>query len=445
MNKITILLFVLCFSNTALLAQEDQTIPNRAISLQEAIKIALENNHDISVANRTVKIAENNASLGNAGFLPTVTASGSYTGSVQDTEIRFPGNQGDINVSDAGSTSLSGSIAANYVLFDGFGNYYTFKNLQNLAEQSGVSARLQIEGTLIQVINQYLNVLFENESLRIAEESIERSKDRFNRVSERFNFGNASRLDVLTAQVDLNADSVIYVQSKARLENAKRTLLIQLGASPSSDISLADEYSINTSMKLDEVLAQSRQHNAAIVISRLASESAELQLRQTKSDRFPVVSLSGAYNYTKNEQDAGQFEYQELKGFNGGISVSLNLFNGFRRETQIQNAMVSLKNNQELLQLAGKALERDVMNLYQDYQTNLFLVEKEELNLETAELNFERSQELFDLGQITNTQFREAQLGVSRVQQNIVRLKVQAKRAEVQLLQLSGQLINVQP
>ena len=121
--------------------------------------------------------------------------------------------------------------------------------------------------------------------------------------------------------------------------------------------------------------------------------------------------------------------------------MSLNLFNGFRRETQIQNAMVSLKNNEESLDLAEKTLERDVMNLYQDYQTSLFLVEKEELNLETAELNFERSQELFDLGQITNTQFREAQLGVSRVQQNIVRLKVQAKLAEVQLLQLSGQLI----
>lgn len=83
------------------------------------------------------------------------------------------------------------------------------------------------------------------------------------------------------------------------------------------------------------------------------------------------------------------------------------------------------------------------MNLYQDYQTSLFLLEKETLNLETAELNFERSKELFELGQITNTQFREAQLGVSRVQQNMVRLKIQAKRAEIQLMQLSGQLIEM--
>lgn len=440
MNKCIILLFTLLLMSSGIAAQQN-SLSDKPISLQEAIKIALEKNHDISIASRSVKIAENNANLGNAGFLPTISANGSYSGSIQDTEIRFPGNQPDINVSDAGSTSLSGSISANYVLFDGFGNYYTFKNLQNLAEQSGVSARLQIEGTLIQVINQYLNVLFESESVRIAEESILRSENRLQRVTERFNFGNASRLDVLTAQVDLNADSVNYVQSNARLANAKRSLLIQLGASPSDNILLEDELMIDQGIPFDELLANARQNNAALVISRLASESAEFQLKQTRSDRYPVISLNGAYNYTKNELDAGQFEYQELKGFNGGISVSLNLFNGFRRETQIQNAMVSLKNNKESLDLAEKTLERDVMNLYQDYQTSLFLVEKEELNLETAELNFERSQELFDLGQITNTQFREAQLGVSRVQQNIVRLKVQAKRAEVQLLQLSGQLI----
>ncbi len=443
MNKLVVFLFTVITTSAGITAQQN-SLTDAPITLQQAVKIALEKNHNISITNRSIEIAENNASLGNAGFLPNISANGSYSGSIQDTEIRFPGNQPDINVSDAGSTSLSGSISANYVLFDGFGNYYSFKNLQNLAEQSGVSARLEIEGTLLQVINQYLNVLFESESVRIAKESIQRSEDRLKRVSERFNFGNATRIDVLTAQVDLNADSVIYVQSNARLANATRSLLIQLGASPTDDILLKDELTIEEQIPFEELLAHARKNNAALVLSRLASESAAFQLKQSRSDRYPVISLNGAYNYTKNELDAGQFEYQELKGFNGGISVNLTLFNGFRRETQIQNALVALKNNQELLQLAEKTLERDVLNLYQDYQTSLFLVEKEELNLETAKLNYERSKELFDLGQITSTQFREAQLGVFRVQQNIVRLNVQAKRAEVELLQLSGQLIAIE-
>lgn len=440
MNKLKIVL-ILSFVSSSILAQ-DAEIPARDISLEEAISIALENNHSIKIANRTAEIASNNASLGNAGLLPAVSASGSYSGSTQDTEIRFAGgNPPDVNETGAGSNTLAGSITARYVLFDGFGNYYTFQNLKKLEEQSGVTARLQIEGTLIQVISQYLSVLLEKESVMIAEQSIERSLDRLQRVEERFSLGSSTRLDVLNAEVDLNADSVNYLQANARLNNAKRNLLIELGATPSDDISINDEISINSRLEADNLLVSSSQNSASLVISRLASESADLQLKQSRAGRFPVISLNGGYSYSESNFDAGFQEFQKLTGFNGGITLSVNLFNGFRRETQIQNAQVALKNNEESLKLAQKSVERDVMNLYEDYQTNLFLIDKEMINLQTAELNFERSEQLFETGQITNTQFREAQLNISRVQQNIVRLEIQAKLAEIGLLQLSGQLI----
>lgn len=440
MNKLKILL-ILSFISSGLVAQ-DTEIPSRDITLEEAISIALENNHSIKIATRSTEIAKNNATIGNAGLLPTVTAGGSYSGSVQDTELRFAGGaQPDINVTGAGSNTLSGSLTANYVLFDGFGNYYTFQNLKKLEEQSGVSARLQIEGTLIQVISQYLSVLLVKESLMIAEQSIERSLDRLARVEERFLLGSSTRLDVLNAEVDLNTDSVTYLQSQARLNNAKRNLLIELGASPSDDISIDDEISFNSGLRADELLVSSTQNSASLEISRLASESSLLQLKQTRAGRLPVLILNGGYSYSESEFEAGQFDFQKFTGLNGGITLSVNLFNGFRRETQIQNAQVTLKNNEESLMLAQKSVERDVMNLYEDYQTNLFLIDKEMVNLETAELNFERSEQLFETGQITNTQFREAQLNISRVQQNIVRLKIQAKLAEIQLLQLAGQLI----
>lgn len=443
MNKLKFLL-IFSFLSTAMFAQ-DTEIPSREITLEEAISIALESNHSIKIANRTAEIAKNNASVGNAGLLPSLNANGSFSGSTQDTELRFAGGaQPDINVSGAGSNTLAGSLTANYVLFDGLGNYYTFQNLKKLEEQSGVAARLQIEGTMIQVISQYLSVLLEKESVMIAEQSIERSLDRLQRLEERFSLGSSTRLDVLNAEVDLNADSVSYLQAEARLNNAKRNLLIELGASPRDEILINDEISINSAMRLDELLASSSQNSASLVISRLASESADLLLKQSRSGRFPVISLNGGYSYTKSEFDAGQFEFQKFTGLNGGISMSINLFNGFRRETQIQNAQVALKNNEESLVLAQKSVERDVMNLYEDYQTNLFLIDKEIVNLETAELNFERSEQLFETGQITNTQFREAQLNISRVQQNIVRLKIQAKLAEIGLLQLAGQLIEAE-
>ncbi len=439
MNKI---FFGLLFSITTLQLYAQELSQQSAISLSEAISIALENNHNIKIANNTAEIATNNARIGNAGLLPSINANGSYSGSVEDTELQFPG-QPVQTVNGSRSNTLSGSVSASYTLFDGFGNYYQFQSLQKLEEQAGVQARLQIESTLIQVISFYLNVISQKQSLSIAEESIQRSLDRYNRISKRFELGNANRLAVLSAQVDLNADSVAFLQAQNGFLNSKRDLLIQLGEHPDEEILISDDILINSDLILTDLLASSVENNASLVLSRLTAESALLEVKQYKSDRFPVISLNGSYNYLRNEADAGQFEYLQTNGFSGGISISLNLFNGFRQETRIQNAQVELKNNQEVLELSQKTLRRDILNTYETFQTNLFLIEKEELNLETARLNFERSKQQFELGQITNTEFREAQLNVSRVQQNMIRLKVQAKLSEVSLYQLSGQLIEI--
>ena len=442
MNKrLTLALSSLLLISSAVIAQESSEIPGGVVTLQKAISIAIENNHNITIATNNVEINSNNATIGNAGLLPSVTASGSYSGSVADAEIRFPG-QATQSIDGATSNSLAGSLSASYLLFDGFGNYYRFQSLKSLEEQAGVQARLQIEGTLLQVISLYLGVITQKQNVNISEEAIARSLDRFSRVSKRFELGNATRLDVLSAQVDLNADSVSFIQAENQLFKAKRNLLIELGAEPDVDIQVSEEIELNNSLLLEELMSASIQNNASVVLSKLSAENAILGLKEFRAGRFPKINLSGSYDYFRSESDAAQFEFQKSTGFSGGISVSLNLFNGFRQETQIQNAQVQLKNNQEALFLAQKSLKRDVLNIYEDYETNHYLLIKEETNLETALLNFERSLHLFELGQITNTQFREAQLNVSRVQLNMLRLKVQAKLSEVSLYQLSGQLIN---
>lgn len=442
MNKIimhTMFSFLLLGS---LKAQESVVIPNEIITLQKALSIALERNHDITITNRTVEISKNNAAIGNAGLLPSVSASGSYSDSINDTEFQVDG-QPKRTISGAGSNTLSGSLSASYLLFDGFGNYYRFQSLNKLEEQAGVQARLQIEGTLLQVISFYLSAVNQQQSLEINKEALSQSQERYSRVAKKYELGNATRLDLLSAQVDLNSDSVAYVQAQNLLQNSKRDLLIQLGAEPDSEIEINSEILIDPELMLDELIATSSTNNAALVLSKLTAENALLGIKQNKSSRFPKISLSGSYDYFRNESDAGQLLFQKSTGFTGGISISLNLFNGFKQETSIQNAQIELKNSEETLFLTQKTLKRDVMNTYENYQTNLFLLQKQEVNLETAELNFDRSKQFFELGQITNTQFREAQLNVLNVQLAMLNLRIQAKLSEVSLYQLSGRLIGL--
>ena len=54
------------------------------LSVSDAVQIALENNFSIRIAKNNAEIANNNNTIGNAGFLPNVNANGSFTRRVQN-------------------------------------------------------------------------------------------------------------------------------------------------------------------------------------------------------------------------------------------------------------------------------------------------------------------------------------------------------------------------
>jgi len=117
------------------------------------------------------------------------------------------------------------------------------------------------------------------------------------------------------------------------------------------------------------------------------------------------------------------------------------LFDGFRRDIAVQNSKIRLKNSREQRRLTEKEVQSDLLNAFDSYTTNLYLLQKQQLNVETAELNFERTEIAFEQGQVTNTDFREAQLNLLETRQNLISLRAQAKLSEIDLLQLSGQLL----
>jgi outer membrane protein TolC len=107
----------------------------------------------------------------------------------------------------------------------------------------------------------------------------------------------------------------------------------------------------------------------------------------------------------------------------------------------MQNAKIAVLNQQISLQQTAQILQRNVSNAWAFYQNSLFVLEAESKNLQTNQRNFERTVEQQKLGQITNIEFRQAQLNLLNAQLNYNRAKYAAKTAELALLQLSGDLM----
>ncbi len=172
-----------------------QEIEAPVLKTQEAVRLMLENNFGIELANKQVEVAENNTSILNAGYLPTLTGNAGIDYTQADSETDFGGaldqngNPRPNNViNDAETTRYSASINMDYTLFDGLGRYYNYKQLQEQYNLTQLQARETIENTMLQLFSVYYEVARLEENMGVLEEALRISQDREVRAQYQFDY-----------------------------------------------------------------------------------------------------------------------------------------------------------------------------------------------------------------------------------------------------------------
>jgi len=404
------------------------------LTFDEAIRIAMTNNHQIQVARYDAETARNNVHIGNAGLLPRVdlTANANYSDSENQTSV------GSVNES---STANNAQVQANYTLFDGFGNIYRFEKLKALGQMGDLMARNNIENTLYRTAGAFYATALTSENLHIAEELAAISKERLERSKSKSQFGQANTIQVLAAQVDLNADSVTLAQAQLQWEEAERDLNVLLNRDVDTPVAVDSSVAFLTDIDIDNLKNRALSNNASYLIAENRYDQSSLDLKTARSVRLPKLDLTASYGYSQFNPDFDIGMSDPDRTFRMGASFSFNLFNGFQNQIKIQNAKIEQKTQKLLQEEAQLYLTKQITDAHETYQKALFILQLEKRNLNAADLNFKRTDELFHLGQVTNTQFREAQLNLVRALSNISTAKYTAKLNEIELLRLSGMLI----
>lgn len=410
------------------------------MSLDSAVSRAIMENHGIVIARNNTEIASNNANPGMSGLLPTVTVNGGATLTSNDTEIEFVTGQNQ-NVTDAQTVSTNASITASYTLFDGLSNWNRYRQSQSLEDVAMANERLTVENTLVSVIAQYYEVARQTQNVEVALESIAISLDRYERSSARRELGGGVSLDLLNAEVDLNRDSVVYRTAFTQLQNAKRSLTALLALNPSTDFEVDTIVRFETLMTMEQFKTKALDQNAALIAARRNQVASDYALNAAQGGYLPSLSLNGGYGFNRQDAEAGFLVSNQTNGWNVGLTLRYNLFNGNVTRTQTDNARLMAETAQRQVQSTEQQLMTDIENAYTIYVNALFILRTEERNVETSTLNFTRTKESYNLGQVTNTTFREAQLNLIRSKAALLDAKYTAKVAEVRLLQLAGLLL----
>lgn len=434
--KNILFIFLLCISLNVMSQQ--------VIKTSEVITLALDNNYGIKIANNNVEVAENNKGILNSGYLPTLTGNAGATYNIDNTEAEFSNGE-TTTLNGAESSRYNASINLNYTIFDGLGRLYDYKRLKEEYSLSELQARETIENTITQLLTVYYDVARRTENLRSLKETLNISNDRLTRSGYQFEYGQNTKLDVLNAEVDINNDSINIINADQGLINAKRDLNFVTGNAISNEFVVDTTVTFLLQLNKEDLLDKLYRNNVTLIQNEKNIAINEFTLKANKSGYLPTVGLSGTYGWNENNNNAASFVAVSTNtGLSAGLNLSWNLFDGGGTIIRVKNARINLENQKIQKEQLKIDIVRNFENAWDDYQNKLTIFRVQEDNIKTAKNNFSRTQEKFKLGQVTSIEFRQAQLNLLTAELSRNQAKYDAKLAEVIVLQISGELLNVQ-
>lgn len=409
------------------------------LTIKDAVAIALENNFEIKIASNNLNIDKVNMSEGNAGMLPTITGSVVDNNRVQNSSQTM--QTGQVNsLKNAKNNSLNYGVSLDWTIFDGlrmFARYDQLKELQKLGE---TRLKQTILLKIAEVNATYFDLVQQQQQLIAIDSTILISSQRLQLAENRFKIGKASKLEVLNAQVDLNTDKVTLLRQKELYANTKIKLNQILARDVKKEFTVLNDIKVDNSLVLPQLIELAKQQNPQLQTQIIAKNVSELQLKQVKASRYPVVSLNTGYNFQNTESSLGFTRESSARGFNYGFSATLNIFDGFAQNRNEKIAKYELENTKLAIEQQSQVLESQLSTFYQTYLTNLELINLEQNNEAIAKQNLAITIDKLKIGTITTIEFRAAQLNYVNARVRNSNAQYQAKLSEIALKELAGNI-----
>lgn len=426
------------------------------LSLEEAIARSLKNNYDILIEGRNVSIAENNNSLGEAGFMPDVSLQVNQNNSLNDNvKVATPfALRGQTLAS-----SLNPQLLLNWQMFGGFRAHISKDRLELLQDEAQGNADIVIANTVQAVILGYYKAVLEAERLEEFKKQLDFSADRYEYVSLKSELGSAVTYDKLLEETNYLTDSADYINQILNYENALRDLNFLMGVKE-----VTKNYDLSTSMShtpedytYENMSNRMYSSNVDLRKQYLTQRIYEYDLALRKSERYPTLNMNVGFSDTRSRNDLsnayieqeGQRQYFPADPLSAvtntyfvNFSLSFTLFNGNRINRAIQNAAI----REDIQNISSEKLEnslnRDLAKAVANYDVKkqLFLINSKKV--EVAELNLKLSQDKFKNGTINSFDYRTVQNNYLSAQMQKLQSLYNLIDAEIGIFRLTGDLLN---
>jgi outer membrane protein TolC len=414
------------------------------LSIEDAVATALKNNYDIRLMRNDSALLSLNEKFANSVFLPRVNATSNMLFTNNDAKQKFTG--GAIRErNNIRATNFNTSVNLNWTLFDGLKMFATRERSMEFSRLGDLQMKTRISATVAEVINTYYNIVRQKQQIKAIEEQIALSEEVVKVAEKRFETGLGAKPALLQSKVDLNARKASRERESLSIDRLKVQLNQLMAVAADARYEVTDSIPVNHDLSLPDILQTTETSNPDMLLARQQIKISEAGLKETKAQRFPVLSFNSTYNFTRNDNKAVVNEFTPLfnrnSGYNYGLGLSIPIFNNFTVKRQIQEAGFDLEYRKLLFDYQRAINNSSVINAFRAYEMNKKLLQMEEENITLARENVYIAKERLRLGASGYIEFREAQRSLEDAYYRLTATRFDFKVSETELLRLKGDLV----
>lgn len=396
-------------------------------TLQECIRIALEQNFDMVLTNANARYAAANLTAAFGSYLPSASIGASYSRQLTNLRSQFSFINGIPVQGDPLPNSYSMNANVNWLIFNGFRREAQYDVAQSNVDAVEQDLRAQRMIIAYKVTRAYIEVLRTSQMVQVQEENLALSKILLERVQALYKGGRAPITQALSQETEVANQEVSVVQAQNAYEAAKVDLLVLMCQDPTviaefdpeslpQNVAAADIAEFRTLIGSEqESVQRAITSRPDVSAARYRIESATSNITSATAGYMPTLSANGGYSWSNFELSG--FDKQSRTYI--GLNLSIPVFDQFNTNRNIEQAKLQETQSQLDYQRLEQSIQQNVRRAY----LQLSLADKgldiAGRALKPARTSFDAMQERYNVGNasLVEVQQTNAQLITARINQ----------------------------
>ncbi|RYZ36570.1 MAG: TolC family protein [Myxococcaceae bacterium] len=358
---------------------------------------------------------------------------------ISDTEVLTREVESSSNTAD----SYFASLGLSQVVYN--------RGLWKQLEQAGVNVDAvknqsleEADTSELEAIRRFFALFLSQANLEVLKATAARSEEQLERARALFQAGRVGKTEEIAAEVNLGNDRINIVQRQNQLVADQVQLAVWLARPGTEALQAVDPGVFLTepapAPPLADSLKQAREHRALLRALVQRVRVAELQRAIVQGDYIPRVGLSAQYAHTS--QDLGPFFSEARFGntFNGGVTLTWDLFNGFVTDAQSARAQANIRKAELTFAQTARELEAEVRRAHQVLDGQLASSKLATTNRAAAAQGLSLAEERFRAGAGSTLEVRDAQLKLTQSELVLLQSRIDVEIARYALHRATGLL-----